>query len=54
MKLFELDQEITINRVNYPSFTHYVKDFFQHKSINVEPWSPNPLDYCNISILIII
>lgn len=47
LKIFELDQEITINRTSYPSFTYYFKDINEHKDISIEQWNPNPLDSIN-------
>jgi hypothetical protein len=49
--MFELDQEVNINRTSFLSFTHFLKDLAEHKEMSVEQWSPNPLDYLNTGIV---
>jgi hypothetical protein len=51
LKLFELDQEVNINRTNFPSFLHYFKDLCEHTDCSIEPWTPNPLEYLNVGTL---
>lgn len=52
-KLFDGDQEATIGRKTYASFTHYFKDLNAHKDITVSNWLSNPLDYFNSSKLFV-
>lgn len=49
LKMFELDQEVVVNRTNFSSFLYYYKDSCEHKDINIQPWDPNPLEYLNVS-----
>lgn len=52
LKIFELDQEIVINRVHFSSFLYYFKDLTGNKDICIDPWTPNPLEYLNVGTYI--
>ena len=48
LKLFELDQEVVMNRIPFSSFLSYFKDRTGNREISVNPWIPNPLEYLNV------
>ena len=51
LKLFELEQEVVVNRTTYNSFLHYFKDVCEHTEISIDAWNPNPLEHLNVGKL---
>jgi hypothetical protein len=45
--MFDNDQEMTLNRRSYRSFTYYMKDCLEHKDYDIGEWTPTVNEFLN-------